>query len=222
MCKVCNKNAGKLKIAKLSQLYITSCGYKYRKLPNGRYIYIDPRNREAFGPVIISGENVTLSPKKYRRIEAIAGCSLLFVTNNCWKFEKNIRDYDHDDYYNEIYSHTELKLVDAEGNEVYLGQIGETPKEINSTNIEGGVSFEVGYELLELRSGYTNKHTRVRYYAAYDVYYQEGKEYVEVVIKRQEGDRYLYDNQQAFRFYFDGDIEKITQSAISRIKAPKQ
>lgn len=202
--------------------YITSCGYRFRKLPNGRYIYIDPGNRNSLGLVIISGENVTLSPKKYRRIEAIAGCSLLFVTNNCWELEENTRDYDHDDYYIEKYTHTELKLVDAEGNEVYLGQIGEPPKEIKSTNIEGGVSFEVGYELLVLRPGYNDKYTRVRYYKTYDVFYQEGKEYVEVVIKRQEGDRYLYDNQQAFRFYFDGDIEKITQSAISRIKAPKQ
>lgn len=193
--------------------YITSRGYKYLKLPNGRYIYIDAGNREALGPVIISGENVTLSPKTYRRIEAIAGCSLLFVTNNCWELEENTRDYDHDDYYIEKYTHTELKLVDAEGNEVYLGQIGEPPKEIKSTNIEGGVSFEVGYELLVLRSGYNDKYTRVRYYKTYDVFYQEGKDYVEVIEKRGRGNSTLPATTEAYRLYFTTGIRE-------RIKSP--
>lgn len=195
--------------------YITSRGYKYLKLPNGRYICIAPGNSEAFGPVIISGENVTLSPKKYRRIEAIAGCSLLFATNNCWEFEENPRDYDHDDYYNKIYSHTELKLVDAGGNEVYLGQIGDVPEEITSTNIEGGVSFEVGYKLLELRPRYTDRHTWVRYYAAYDVYYQEGKDYVEVIEKRGKGYSTLSATTGAYRLYFTtGRRERIEPTAI--------
>ena len=210
------QKCGKLEDSQVES-YITSCGYGFRKLPNGRYISINPGSREAFGPVIISGENVTHSPKTYRRIEAIAGCSLLFVTNDCWKLEENIRDYDHDDYYNEIYTHTELKLVDAEGNEVYLGQIGETPKEIKSTNIAGGVSFEVGYELLELRSGYTNKHTRVRYYAAYDVYYQEGKDYVEVIEKRGKGYSTLPATTEAYRLYFTTGIrERIDPSDMKR------
>lgn len=210
------QKCGKLEDSQVES-YITSCGYGFRKLPNGRYIYIDAGNREALGPVIISGENVILSPKKYRRIEAIAGCSLLFVTNDCWKLEENIRDYDHDDYYNEIYTHTELKLVDAEGNEVYLGQIGEVPKEIKSTNIAGGVSFEVGYELLELRPGYIDRHTKVRYCAAYDVYYQEGKDYVEVIEKRGKENSSLSDKTGTYRLYFTtGRRERIEPTAIKK------
>lgn len=197
--------------------YITSCGYSFRKLPNGRYIYYDDRNGIGWGPVIISDENVILSPKTYRRINAIAGCSLLFVTNNCWKLEENTRDYDHDDYYIEKYTHTELKLVDAEGNEVYLGKIGEAPKEIKSTNIEGGVSFEVGYELLELRPGYNDKYTRVRYYAIYDVYYQEGKDYVEVIEKRGKGNSTLSAKTGAYRLYFTtGRRERIEPPAVTK------
>lgn len=191
--------------------YIIEQGYSFLRLPNGQYIYYDENCAigwgGCWGQVIISGEKVTLSNKKYRQISAVAGCSLLFVVENCLRSEENKRDYDHDPYDNEIYLHTKLMLVNAEGKEVYLGQIGEPSKEIKSTNIQGGVSFEVYYQVSE-RKSYPIKYKTVDCYVYCEVYYLEGKDYVEVIEKRAEGSSYGVGETNAYRLYFSTGIKE--------------
>ena len=192
------------------------------ELPNGRIIYgIQPIY--SYGLVINPGECEEYTPRAYRTIDAVSGSPLLFATKNVSEFVANAaRDYDNEQDYNEVYSHTELYLLEPQGIIIVLGKIESPPSKINCNNIDGGVSFEVSYEKLENREGYEDKYAMVTYYKTYEVFYQEGQDYVEVIIKRQEGDILSYDNQHAFRYYFDGAIERITPSAISRIKSPKQ